>query len=115
MTFEEYIKQTGETAIYPDNPLEICLGYLTSGLSSEVGEISGVYKKFIRGDFRETENEKAYLKERLESELGDVFWYLSEIINKCDLDPGAILQYNSDKLHKRKDENEIKSVKNRDD
>ena len=115
MTFEEYLKQTGDTAIYPTEPLERCLGYLVSGLLSEVGEVAGVYKKYIRGDFKEIENEESHVKKRLESELGDVFWYISEIINKCELDHEEILQYNSDKLHKRKDKNEITSVSNRSD
>jgi uncharacterized protein (UPF0218 family) len=44
------------------------------GLSSEVGEVEGKLKKFIRGDFELEE-----FKEKVKPEIGDCLWYLAEI------------------------------------
>jgi hypothetical protein len=45
--------------------------YLILGLASEIGEVCGVVKKFIRGDMDED-----VLQERLTSETGDILWYM---------------------------------------
>jgi len=57
--------------------LETCKNeeYLTLGLASEVGEVAGVVKKFIRGDMDEDT-----LQDRLTSEVGDILWYISMIM-----------------------------------
>lgn len=49
--------------------------YLSFGLISEVGEIAGVVKKYIRGDY-----DMDVLNERLIQESGDVLWYLMMIL-----------------------------------
>lgn len=48
--------------------------YLTMGLISEVGEVAGSVKKFIRGDYNEDE-----VMSRLTQECGDVLWYFAMI------------------------------------
>jgi NTP pyrophosphatase (non-canonical NTP hydrolase) len=48
--------------------------YLMLGLESESGEVAGVIKKYIRGDFG-----LDVFRERMVSELGDVLWYLAMI------------------------------------
>jgi len=51
--------------------------YLSYGLISEIGEVAGAYKKFIRGDYDESE-----LNNRIISEIGDVLWYFTVKLGK---------------------------------
>lgn len=71
MKWQAYSAQTASTAVYP---LETAPKYLTFGFKSEVGEIFGRLKKTIRGD-----TPAAAANERLLGEIGDCFWYLSEL------------------------------------
>jgi NTP pyrophosphatase (non-canonical NTP hydrolase) len=66
MNIQEYLQFTKTTAIYPQ---EKFLEYLTLGLASEAGEVSGVVKKYIREDF-----DLEVAKDKLRKELGDVMW-----------------------------------------
>lgn len=70
MTLKEYQIEAHKTAIYPQDKGE---EYLSCGLVSEIGELCGARKKFLRGDF----DEREYIK-RMMSELGDVMWYVAE-------------------------------------
>lgn len=71
MKHSEYQKLAHTTAIYPK---PVAYDYLCNGLISEVGEMAGVLKKYLRGDFAQVEFEK-----RLQSEFGDVLWYIAEM------------------------------------
>lgn len=71
MKWQEYSVQTASTAVYPPETAPI---YLVYGFKSEVGEIFGRLKKTIRGD-----QLQAAAKERLLGEIGDCYWYLSEL------------------------------------
>ncbi len=44
------------------------------GLLEEAGEVAGVFKRFLRGDY--TDDVAAT---RLHKELGDILWYLSQV------------------------------------
>ena len=48
--------------------------YLLLGVSSEMGDIDGAIKKYIRGDYG-----IEVMQERVTSEAGDVLWYLSQL------------------------------------
>jgi len=50
--------------------------YLILGYFSEIGEILGVFKKHIRGDYGIPE-----MLNKLKGEIGDCFWYLAMIEN----------------------------------
>jgi NTP pyrophosphatase (non-canonical NTP hydrolase) len=93
MTLDEYQEKAHDTAIYSQTCAE---EYLLHGLASEVGEVAGVKKKFIRGDFLRRE----YIN-RIENELGDVLWYLAELANEHGLSLNEIAETNLLKLKSR--------------
>ena len=85
------------------NPDDL-LPYLFLGLANEAGEVSGVYKKVIRdssGKFGEEE------KEKLVKEMGDVAWYMANILNALDIPMEKVLESNYEKLSSRKERNVI--------
>jgi NTP pyrophosphatase (non-canonical NTP hydrolase) len=94
MNIQEYLLLTKETAIYPPDTF---LEYLTLGLASEAGEVSGVVKKYIRQDFS-LEN----AQEKLIKELGDVLWYWARLCDELGLNPEEIMRQNIHKLQQRK-------------
>lgn len=71
MNFKEYAVEAKKTAIYPKEYANL---YLLSGLTSELGEVSGVIKKYIRDSI-----EEPFPLLKLKAELGDCFWYLAMI------------------------------------
>lgn len=77
MKFSEYVAGASTTAIYPGRKSIDGLGYVVMGLAGELGEVFEVLKKIHRDDAGEFTPEKI---ERLKSECGDVFWYLSQVI-----------------------------------
>lgn len=90
MTFNEYIRFTRTTAIYP---AERTMEYLLLGLASEVGELMGVCKKEIRDD--------QLMPEEFEKELGDIFWYLARLLDEEDISLVEVLDKNKRKLESR--------------
>lgn len=71
MDLKSYVAFTPSTAIYTkDNEVE----YLSLGLVSEVGELSGKVAKLFRGD-KTIEG----MKEKIAQEVGDIFWFLSQM------------------------------------
>lgn len=68
MKFTDYIEQAKTTAIYPKKQAK---DYLILGLISELGEVAGVLKKYIRDKFSYEE-----LEQKLVKELGDCYWYI---------------------------------------
>jgi NTP pyrophosphatase (non-canonical NTP hydrolase) len=94
MNIKDYLLLTRQTAIYPS---ETFLEYLTLGLASEAGEVSGVVKKYIRQDFT-----LDIAQEKLIKELGDVMWYWARLCDELCLNPEEVMEQNIDKLLKRK-------------
>lgn len=66
------------------------------GLIEEVGEVAGVFKRLIRGDF---DDDVAVTK--LRKELGDALWYLSQICVDNGWKLSDVAQDNLDKLSSR--------------
>jgi NTP pyrophosphatase (non-canonical NTP hydrolase) len=95
MNIKEYLSLTKQTAIYPPDTF---LEYLTLGLASEAGEVSGVVKKYIRQDF-----DMDYAQEKLKKELGDLLWYWARLCDELGLDPEDVMETNINKLLKRKE------------
>ena len=90
-----YQNFTKQTAIYPkDKGLEYC----TLGLAGEAGEVANKVKKIIR-DSNGVINEET--KKILQSELGDVYWYLARLGDELNLKSSSIIEENVIKLSSR--------------
>jgi len=92
VTFKEYQEATEETAIYPK---ESGVVYTALGLNGEAGEVAEKVKKAIR------EDDDSYLDE-VESELGDVLWYVAQLAARLGVSLDDIAEGNIEKLTDRK-------------
>ena len=101
MSIKEYQEFCKTTAIYDDKYKMI---YPTLGLSSEVGEFCGKYKKILRDKHGDMTSEDIY---EMEKELGDIYWYLQAIATDLGLDSEEIIKKNIEKLSSRKERNVI--------
>ncbi|MDD4062626.1 MAG: nucleoside triphosphate pyrophosphohydrolase family protein [Candidatus Pacebacteria bacterium] len=97
MTFEEYQKQSRETAIYPN--LDDNFIYPTLGLVGESGEIAEKIKKILRDKGGEINDES---RKEIAKELGDVLWYLSQLSSELKLSLDDVALMNIEKLSSRK-------------
>lgn len=107
MTLNEYQEKANGTADYGLDGQE----YTVLGLVNEAGEVAGVVKKYIRGDYDNPDDEgQAYktMREKLAKELGDVFWYLATCASEFGYTLEEIAQMNLDKLADRQERNMIK-------
>jgi NTP pyrophosphatase (non-canonical NTP hydrolase) len=66
------------------------------GLLEEAGEVAGVFKRFLRGDYSED-----MASSKLFKELGDVLFYVSQIAKDNGWKFSEIAQGNIDKLESR--------------
>lgn len=66
------------------------------GLAGETGELLSEYKKFIR----DGEGHR-HFRERVEEELGDLLWYISNVASKFDLRLEEIARANLSKIQER--------------
>lgn len=66
------------------------------GLLEEAGEVAGVFKRLLRGDY---DPDQAVSK--LHKELGDVLWYLSAIAADNEWTLEEVAKSNLDKLESR--------------
>lgn len=72
------------------------------GLLEEAGEVAGVFKRMLRGDF--TPDQAAT---KLHKELGDILWYLGQVAYDNGWKLSEIAQANLEKLESRKERNLI--------
>jgi len=77
---------------------ELVLPYLLTGLSSEVGEVLGEYKKYLKN---QTEENAKHRADNMKAELGDVLWYLVRTIDHLGYTVEELMDLNQDKLTKR--------------
>lgn len=100
--FDEYQKVTRKTAIYPTIGKKFIFPLV--GLSGEVGEISEKIKKLFRD-----KNAKLTNEQRIEigKEIGDAFWYLTQLSSDLSLNFSDIVKMNLEKISKRAKENKI--------
>tara|TARA_R110002110_G_scaffold415733_1_gene654570 strand:+ start:3621 stop:4325 length:705 start_codon:yes stop_codon:yes gene_type:complete len=100
MKFDEYQKeaiQTDQVPYRPDTDAEIAEKVVPLlGLAGEAGELLSEYKKFLR----DGAGHKLF-KERVEEELGDLLWYISNVASKFDLSLEAIARGNLAKIQDR--------------
>lgn len=91
MNLETYLEEIKQFAVYPKGHE---LEYLKLGLLSEIGEVAGVLKKRLRGDycqFVEVEKDEFRtlyrgagdepFKQDLTKEIGDCFWYWGMLVH----------------------------------
>jgi NTP pyrophosphatase (non-canonical NTP hydrolase) len=102
LTFAEYQKFTKSIAIYPDLGKNYI--YPTLGLAGEAGEVTEIVKKLIRDKNYEIDDE---ITARLEKELGDVLWYVSQVAAEFGLDLEKVAQNNVNKLSSRKERGKL--------
>lgn len=98
MTFEEYQKQSRQTAVYPNVGNNFI--YPTLGLAGEVGEAINKIKKISRDNGNILDEER---KQEIKKELGDVLWYLAQLATELNMSLEDIASYNLEKLLSRKD------------
>ena len=92
MTFKDYQK-LAERTINTDLTENQKIQHALYGLSSETGEISGIFQKNLQGH--------VIKRDELKEEIGDLLWFISEICFLFGFDMGEIAQGNIDKLKKR--------------
>ena len=93
MTLNEYqslAQRTRNKGLSPDGHLlNGCLG-----LSGEVGEVCDLVKKCFYQDGRD-------IWAKLREEIGDVMWYVAEVVSAMGWDMDAVARENIDKLRAR--------------
>lgn len=72
------------------------------GLFEEAGEVSGIFKRLLRGDYGPD-----VAATKLHAELGDILWYVSQIAGDNDWTLEDIAKANLDKLTSRRLRNQI--------
>lgn len=100
-TFDEYQGTTHQTCVYPTDDADTmeAIKYLTLGLVGEGGEIAENVKKMLRDDNGVITPER---KAKLFSEIGDQFWYISELCSRLGFNMGEVAKANIAKLLDRK-------------
>lgn len=100
MDFEAYQRLSRKTAIYNSMNTNIGWVYPALGLAGEAGEVANTAKKVIRdSNWKMTEATKAKLKK----EIGDVLWYVANLLRELDLSMDETAQANLEKLFSRMD------------
>lgn len=92
MTFKRY-QELAEGTINTDLTENKKLAHALYGLSSETGEISGIFQKELQGH--------EVRRDDLEGEIGDLLWFAAELCTVFGFDMGEIAQKNINKLKKR--------------
>ena len=102
MNADTYQHRAHETSlIMPKMRLTPNQVYALAGVANEAGEVTGILKKGIRGDYGDYPATDAEFLHKLEGELGDVVWYLAETCTQFNLDLGDIMGLNLEKLRSR--------------
>ena len=97
LDFTEYQKLSRRTAVYPN--IGNNLYYPALGLAGETGEVMNKIKKIMRDKLDIKDNN---LKEMIESELGDILWYISNLATELNLSLDDIARKNLEKFMDRK-------------
>jgi NTP pyrophosphatase (non-canonical NTP hydrolase) len=102
VNFSDYQAKSRATAKYP--VIGHAVIYPTLGLTNEAGEVAGKIKKIFRdkdGLISDAD------RQALQSELGDVLWYLSQTATELDLSLDEIAEHNIHKLLDRLERGKI--------
>ena len=109
LQFDDYVKATRETAIYPEvgTGYVPALTYCVLGLVGEAGEIANKVKKILRGDFDSADNYEEHI-DAIRKEIGDTTWYLARLCDELNFSWALIADENLTKLRDRKARGVIK-------
>jgi NTP pyrophosphatase (non-canonical NTP hydrolase) len=102
MDFSDYQTRSRRTAKYP--PIGHAVIYPTLGLASEVGEVAGKIKKIFRDKGGNISSED---RTALQSELGDVLWYLAQVCTELEISLDEVAGSNLEKLLSRLERGKI--------
>lgn len=99
LTFDDYMRQTRATAIYPEagSGSTLALAYAGLGLG-EAGEVQNQLKKVIRDNKGEVTDDR---RDTIAKELGDLCWYIARCADELDLSFNDIALKNLEKLNSR--------------
>ena len=97
MTLNEFQEKAGTFQVPSAPPEERIMG-----LFEEAGEVAGLFKRLLRGDY-----DPDMVATKLHKELGDVLWYVSRIAADNGWTLQSIAEANIDKLESRKVRNLI--------
>jgi len=89
--FDDYQHQAFKFRVETATPEERVLGLL-----EEAGEVAGVFKRLMRGDFSPD-----MAATKLHKELGDIMWYLSQVAYDNGWKLSEVAKANIDKLTSR--------------
>lgn len=99
LTLNQYQEAALVTAIYPAATPVDGIMYTTLGLVGEAGEIANKVKKILRDDRGMLTPDR---RNDLQSELGDVLWYVASLAYELEIDLSDIAEQNLLKLGFRK-------------
>ena len=105
--WEDYTRITEETAVYPSGDETEAILYCTLGLSGEVGEVVDVVKKQWRKQGFLYSKDSQF-KAKLIDELGDVMWYMAQLMWNAHIDIDDVIKNNVKKLQERKNAGTLK-------
>ncbi len=91
--FATYQRTALTTAVYPK---KYAVSYPALGLAEEAGEVAGKIKKMMRDGIPLDEQ-----KEKVESEMGDVLWYLANLAYDCGISLEVVAEKNIEKVKDR--------------
>jgi NTP pyrophosphatase (non-canonical NTP hydrolase) len=92
MELDKYQEEAAEYRLPNAAPEERVMGLL-----EEAGEVAGVFKRLLRGDY-----DMDVAGSKLHKELGDILWYLSQVAYDNGWKLSEIAMSNLDKLQSRK-------------
>ncbi len=105
MNFKKYQKEAIKFLIKNDNTYNELMARLTLGLAGEAGEVAEKVKKRLRGDYAFKPDS---FNKDTKKEIGDLCWYIANLLDVLGLDFNEILEENIKKLASRKERNKIK-------
>ncbi len=103
-SLDDYQKACRENVLYKTGGIG-GLVYATLGLNGEAGEVAEKVKKLLRD--KEEKITPEYRQE-IVKELGDVFWYLSNVAYELGVTLSDVANINIEKLRSRAKRNQIK-------
>ena len=93
MTPNEYQKLATRTCNLLHSPLDDMACHAVFGLTSEAGEVAGLFQKWYQGHELD--------EEHLMKELGDCLWMIAELCTAYGFSLEDVMQLNIDKLRAR--------------
>ena len=102
MEFNDYQRESRETALYPKVGSNAI--YPTLGLVGEAGEVADKVKKILRDNNGVFDKNS---KDAIKFELGDVLWYISQLSSELGYQLEEVAHANLQKLNSRKKRGKI--------